>query len=60
MLETRESVINLTEILKLPLLDTIYVGPFDLSISYGKSPDDLKAKMKRFIGNVSKVKKLKN
>ena len=41
MLETRESVVNLDEILKLKLLDIIYVGPFDLTISYGKSPDIL-------------------
>ena len=41
MLETRESVLNLDEILKLKLLDIIYVGPFDLSISYGISPDEI-------------------
>ena len=60
MLETRESVINLNEILKLPLLDTIYVGPFDLSISYGKSPDVIfkSNKMKKIYQEVlTKVKK---
>ncbi len=41
MLETRESVSNLSEILQLKLLDIIYVGPFDLSISYGKSPENI-------------------
>ncbi len=41
MLETRESVLNLSEILGLKLLDVIYVGPFDLSISHGKSPDEI-------------------
>ena len=41
MLETRESVINLDNILELKLLDIIYVGPFDLSISYGKHPDKI-------------------
>ena len=34
-------MVNLDEILKLKLLDIIYVGPFDLTISYGKSPDIL-------------------
>ena len=38
MIETKESVRNLDKILSLPKLDAIYVGPFDLSISYGHSP----------------------
>ena len=41
MLETKESVLNLDDILKLKLLDVIYIGPFDLSISYGKSPEEI-------------------
>ena len=41
MLETKESVTNLDNILRLKLLDMIYVGPFDLSVSYGKSPDEI-------------------
>jgi 4-hydroxy-2-oxoheptanedioate aldolase len=41
MLETKESVTNLDEILRLKLLDIIYVGPFDLSISYGISPREI-------------------
>ena len=41
MLETRESVTNLDEILRLKLLDIIYVGPFDLSLSYGISPKEI-------------------
>ena len=41
MLETRESVQNLSKILELKHLDIIYVGPFDLSISYGKSPENI-------------------
>ena len=41
MLETKESVLNLNKILKLKLLDVVYVGPFDLSINYGKSPTEV-------------------
>jgi len=64
MLETRESVANLSEILKLKLLDVIYVGPFDLSISYGKSPDtifcdnEMKKKYKDILRKVKKAKKI--
>ena len=41
MLETKESVLNLDDILKIKLLDVIYVGPFDLSISHGVSPEEI-------------------
>ena len=39
MIETRESVNNLHEILENKSLDMIYIGPYDLSISYGFKPD---------------------
>ena len=39
MVETKESVDNLHDILKNDSLDMIYVGPYDLSISYGFKPD---------------------
>ena len=64
MLETRESVTNLSEILKLKLLEVIYVGPFDLSVSYGKSPDtifcdnEMKKKYKDILRKVKKAKKI--
>lgn len=39
MIETKEAVNNLDEILSVKGLDAIYVGPADLSISYTKKPD---------------------
>ena len=39
MIETRESVGNLDEILRNKNLDMIYVGPYDLSISHGYKPN---------------------
>jgi len=39
MIETRESVNCLQDILENKNLDMIYVGPYDLSISYGFMPD---------------------
>ncbi len=38
MIETRTGVDNLDEILAVPGLDGIYVGPGDLSLSYGSDP----------------------
>jgi len=38
MIETKEAVENLDEILAVKELDAIYVGPADLSLSYGKNP----------------------
>ncbi len=38
MIETKEAVKNLDKILSTPGLDGIYVGPSDLSISYGMGP----------------------
>ncbi len=39
MIETKESVENLEDILRNKNLDMIYVGPWDLSISHGIKPD---------------------
>ena len=38
MIETREAMENLDEILSVPGLDAAYIGPSDLSISYGYPP----------------------
>ena len=38
MIETKEAVKNLDRILSTPGLDGVYIGPSDLSISYGMSP----------------------
>jgi 4-hydroxy-2-oxoheptanedioate aldolase len=38
MIETREALDNLDDVLATPGLDGIYVGPSDLSISLGHSP----------------------
>ena len=38
MIETRDAVENLDEILKVEGVDAIYVGPADLSLSYGYGP----------------------
>lgn len=38
MIETREAIANLDEILAVPGIDAIYVGPADLSISLGLEP----------------------
>ena len=41
MIETKESVDNLSEILTNKDLDMLYVGPYDLSISHGVSPNNV-------------------
>src|SRR5262249_48287602 len=38
MVETREAVKNLDEIVSVEGLDGVYVGPSDLSLSMGKTP----------------------
>ncbi len=38
MIETRESLENLDEIMKTPGLDGIYIGPADLSLAIGQKP----------------------
>ena len=38
MIETREAMENLDEIMSVKGLDAIYIGPSDLSISYGHPP----------------------
>lgn len=40
MIETPEAVANLSEILAVPGVDGVYVGPSDLAISCGHSPGD--------------------
>lgn len=37
MLETKEAVENIDEILQVPGIDVLHVGPYDLSLSYGVS-----------------------
>ncbi len=43
MIETRQGLDNLDEILRVPGLDAIYIGPSDLSLALGCTPtfDDL-------------------
>ena len=38
MIETKESLENLDEIMKTPGLDGIYIGPADLSLAIGEKP----------------------
>ena len=38
MIETKESLENLDEILNTPNLDGIYIGPADLSLALGEEP----------------------
>ncbi len=38
MIETREAVANIDEILEVPGVDAVYIGPSDLSLSYGLRP----------------------
>ena len=62
MIETKESVENLDDILKNKNLDMIYVGPWDLSISYGFKPDKVfkEKKMIHFYEHIlNKAKKYK-
>ncbi len=38
MIETRQAVDNIDEILAVPGIDAVYIGPADLSITYGLEP----------------------
>ena len=38
MIETKEAVENIDEILEVPGVDAVYIGPSDLSLSYGLRP----------------------
>jgi 4-hydroxy-2-oxoheptanedioate aldolase len=38
MVETRQALDNLDEILRVPGLDAVYIGPADLSLALGCSP----------------------
>ena len=59
MVETRESVNNLHDILENKSLDMIYVGPYDLSISHGFKPDKVfvEKKMLNIYKQVLKIAK---
>src|SRR3712207_283124 len=39
MIETAEAIANLEEIVSVPGIDAVYVGPADLSISLGAEPN---------------------
>ena len=39
MIETKEALDKLDEILSTPNLDGIYIGPADLSLAVGEEPD---------------------
>ena len=57
MIETKESVINLEDILKNKELDMLYIGPYDLSISYGVSPEKV-FKNKKMLDRYTQILKL--
>ena len=64
MIETKESVINLSKILENKSLDLVYIGPWDLSISYGIHPNKVFETSKMInlymqILNAAKLKKKK-
>jgi 4-hydroxy-2-oxoheptanedioate aldolase len=54
MIETKEAVGNLDAILSTPELDAIYVGPSDLSLTYGHGPglDRAEPEMDKVIGGI--------
>ncbi|MEJ0068379.1 MAG: aldolase/citrate lyase family protein [Pseudomonadota bacterium] len=54
MIETKEAVGNLDAILSTPELDAIYVGPSDLSLTYGFGPglDRAEPEMEKIIGTI--------
>ena len=61
MIETKESVVNLNEILENKNLDLVYIGPYDLSISYGVNPNkvfDTKEMINLYL-HILKLAKLK-
>ena len=53
MIETKEAVENLDEILSVPHLTGVYIGPADISISYGLKP---KIDVKEEILNKAEIK----
>ena len=55
MIETRQAIENLDEILSVPGLDAAYIGPSDLSISYGADPNGGVPKDPVVLGAVKKV-----
>ncbi len=60
MIETKESVVNLDDIVRKKELDMLYIGPYDLSISFGISPDKVfqsKKMINRYFEILKKAKK---
>lgn len=59
MIETREAIDNLNDILATPGLDAVYVGPSDLAVSLGLSPQadpshpDVLAAMDKVVGHAA-------
>ncbi len=54
MIETKEAIANLDAILSTPELDAIYVGPSDLSLTYGFGPglDRSEPEMDKIMGTI--------
>jgi 4-hydroxy-2-oxoheptanedioate aldolase len=54
MIETKEAIGNLDAILSTPELDAVYVGPSDLSLTYGYGPglDRSEPEMDKVIGTI--------
>ena len=64
MIETEEAINNIDEILSVKNLDGIYIGPADMSISYGLEPkfdvktDPIYSNIKMIISKVNKYNKI--
>lgn len=58
--ETIEAYENLDEILKIPEIDVIFLGPFDMSTSLGIPQQFTHPKMKEIISEVARKTKLAN
>ena len=55
MIETKESLENLDEIMKTPGLDGIYIGPADLSFAVGESPSFDKPEGSKVYDSIMKI-----
>ena len=55
MIETKESLVKLDEILDTPNLDGIYIGPADLSLSVGEEPGFDKPENSKAFSEISRV-----
>ena len=64
MIETKEAVENLDEILSVKNLNGVYIGPADMSISYGKQPkfdvedDPIYSNIKLIVQKAKQYKKI--